>query len=286
MTAYAIDIFSQMMPRRLPFVVLLLATACARQQREAHVFLDCNSIGYCTDASGKVAGHFLVSPNFEWPSYGRTQYGDRHSALDQITPANVSKLEVAWRFHTGEGAPEFKTRAPTALEVTPLVFRGTMYLSTPLGRVFAVDPTSGQRRWVYDPQVDRTIYFGDFANRGVALWLDSTASAGSRCSLRIFVATIDTRLISIDANTGTPCSDFGQQGSIQLRNGLRNTPANAGRVRGDITTNGSRRRRCSWIRSRRQQSHRCRERRGPRIRRAHRSVALDLASSSSGLHDS
>ena len=228
MPAYAIDIFSQMMPRRLPFVVLLLATACARQQREAHVFLDCNSIGYCTDASGKVAGHFLVSPNFEWPSYGRTQYGDRHSALDQITPANVSKLEVAWRFHTGEGAPEFKTRAPTALEVTPLVFRATMYLSTPLGRVFAVDPTSGQRRWVYDPQVDRTIYFGDFANRGVALWLDSTASAGSRCSLRIFVATIDTRLISIDANTGTPCSDFGQQGSIQLRNGLRNTPANAG----------------------------------------------------------
>jgi quinoprotein glucose dehydrogenase len=163
----------------------------------------------------------------DWPSYGRTPYGDRHSPLRQITRENVGKLEVAWRFHTGEAAPEFKTRAPTALEVTPLVFRGTMYLSTPLGRVFALDPTSGVRRWVYDPRVDKSINFGDFANRGVALWLDTTAAAGSRCSLRVFVATIDTRLIALDAENGTPCSDFGQQGTVQLRNGLRNPPANA-----------------------------------------------------------
>jgi len=177
------------------------------------------------------AGQIVVPPpspsDSDWPSYGRTPYGDRHSPLTQITPNNVSKLEVAWRFHTGEGAPEFKTRAPTALEVTPLVFRGTMYLSTPLGRVFALDPTSGAQRWVYDPQVDRNIYFGDFANRGVALWLDPAAAAGSRCSLRVFVATIDTRLIALDAATGTPCSDFGQQGTVQLRTGLRNPPANA-----------------------------------------------------------
>ncbi|MDP9200899.1 MAG: PQQ-binding-like beta-propeller repeat protein, partial [Gemmatimonadota bacterium] len=178
------------------------------------------------------AGQMVVptpsaGPDSDWPSYGRTPYGDRHSPLRQITPQNVSTLEVAWRFHTGEGAPAFKTRAPTALEVTPLVFRGTMYLSTPLGRVFALDPTSGARRWVYDPEVDRTINFGDFANRGVALWLDAGAAAASRCSLRVFVATIDTRLIALDAATGTPCSDFGQRGTVQLRNGLRNAPASA-----------------------------------------------------------
>ena len=216
------------MPRRLSFLVLLLTTACTRHQRVVHVFMDCNIQGYCTEAARVTTELIEARPDEEWPSYGRTPYGDRHSPLKQITPQNVSKLEVAWRFHTGEGAPEFKTRAPTALEVTPLVFRGTMYLSTPLGRVFAVDPTSGNRRWVYDPQVDRNIYFGDFANRGVALWLDSTAAAGSRCSLRIYIATIDTRLIALDAATGTPCSDFGQQGTVQLRNGLRNTPANAG----------------------------------------------------------
>src|SRR6266404_4193191 len=120
----------------------------------------------------------------EWPSYGRTPYADRHSPLRQIDTSNVSKLEVAWRFHTGEGAPAFSTRAPTALEVTPLVFRGAMYLSTPLGSVFALDPVTGTQRWVYDPQIDRTTQFGDFANRGVALWADSTVVNGSRCSTR------------------------------------------------------------------------------------------------------
>jgi quinoprotein glucose dehydrogenase len=160
----------------------------------------------------------------EWLSYGRTPYGDRHSPLRQIDTGNVSTLEVAWRFHTGEGAPEFKTRSPTALEVTPVVFRGTMYLSTPLGRVFALDPVTGARRWVYDPQIDRTTQFGDFANRGVALWLDYAAVAGSRCSLRVFVATIDTRLIALDAASGSPCTDFGAGGTVRLRDGLRNPP--------------------------------------------------------------
>jgi quinoprotein glucose dehydrogenase len=102
-----------------------------------------------------------------------------------------------------------------------------MYISTPLGRVFALDPASGAQRWVYDPQVDKTIHFGDFANRGVALWLDPATAAGSRCSVRVFVATIDTRLTSLDAATGLPCAEFGQGGTVQLRDGLRNPPANA-----------------------------------------------------------
>ena len=166
-------------------------------------------------------------PDADWAWYGRTPYGDRHSPLRQITTENVSKLEVAWRFHTGEGAAAFKTRAPTALEVTPLVFRGTMYLSTPLGRVFALDPTTGVQRWRFDPKVDRGTQFGDFANRGVALWLDSAAAPGSPCSLRVFVATIDTRLIALDAATGLPCAVFGVQGTVRLRDGLKNPPANA-----------------------------------------------------------
>ena len=172
-----------MISRPLGLGLAFLATACASQ----------------------IVVAPAVAPDSEWPTYGRTSYGDRHSPLRQITAENVATLQVAWRFHTGEGAPAFKTRAPTALEVTPLVFRGTMYLSTPLGRVFALDPITGVQRWVYDPQIDRTIYFGDFANRGVALWLDTTATAGSSCSLRIFVATIDTRLIALDAASGTPC---------------------------------------------------------------------------------
>lgn len=100
-----------------------------------------------------------------------------------------------------------------------------MYLGTPLGRVFALDPVTGTQQWVYDPLIDRSVQYGDFANRGVALWLDPAATAGARCSLRIFLATIDTRLIALDAATGTPCPDFGSGGTVQLRAGLRNAPA-------------------------------------------------------------
>jgi quinoprotein glucose dehydrogenase len=202
--------------------VLFLAAACAGQRGGGA--LPCNSPQvFCAQ------GTLVTSPpdgaGTDWPSYGRSPYGDRHSPLQQINTANVSQLQVAWRFHTGEGAPEFKGKAPTALEVTPLVFRGTMYLSTPLGRVFALDPTSGVERWHFDPQVDRGITFGDFANRGVALWLDSVAVPNAACALRVFVATIDTRLIALDAATGLPCTDFGERGTVQLREGLRNPPA-------------------------------------------------------------
>ncbi len=116
-----------LMIRRLSSVILALAAAaCAHQQRTVKVFQTCSSFGFCTDTQYQELTASAVGS--DWPAYGRTPYGDRHSPLRQITPGNVSTLEVAWRFHTGEGAPEFKTRAPTALEVTPLVFRGTMYL--------------------------------------------------------------------------------------------------------------------------------------------------------------
>jgi quinoprotein glucose dehydrogenase len=206
-------------------LAVFLGAACAHHRASARVFQDCNVAGYCTDLQFRdSAERANVAAESDWPSYGRTPYGDRHSPLSQINTGNVSKLEIAWRFHTGEGAPEFKTRSPTALEVTPLVFRGTMYLSTPLGRVFALDPITGVQRWVFDPQIDRNIQFGDFANRGVALWSDDAVVTGSRCSLRIFLATIDTRLIALDAATGTPCANFGAGGTVNLRDGLRNQP--------------------------------------------------------------
>jgi quinoprotein glucose dehydrogenase len=166
------------------------------------------------------------SASGDWAWYGRTESGTRDSPLSQITRENVSRLEVAWRFHTGEGASEFKTNAPTALEVTPLVFRNTMYLSTPLGRVFALDPATGKEHWRFDPKVDRTTRFGDFANRGVALWEDSSVAAGSLCAVRVFIATIDTRLIALDGASGIPCVGFGKDGTVQLKDGLRNAPQN------------------------------------------------------------
>ena len=87
--------------------VVFLATACAHHPRADRLYLDCNQVGYCTDQFGHITGPTVVASESDWPSYGRTPYGERHSPLHQIDTSNVSKLEVAWRFHTGEGAPEF-----------------------------------------------------------------------------------------------------------------------------------------------------------------------------------
>jgi quinoprotein glucose dehydrogenase len=160
----------------------------------------------------------------EWKSYGYDPGGTRYSPLRQLTRENVQRLQVAWTYRTGEADPRFATRRDTSFEATPIIADGTMYLSTPLGRVIALDPATGEERWVYDPKVDRNLEFGDFTNRGVATWTDPQASAGMPCQRRIFIATIDARLIALNAANGQPCSNFGSQSGIDLRVGLRNPP--------------------------------------------------------------
>lgn len=160
----------------------------------------------------------------DWPVYGRDPEGTRFSPLTQIARTNVAQLQVAWTYHTGEMAERFATSEETSLEVTPLMVDGTLYLSTPLGRVIALDPTSGAERWVFDPQIDRSITYGDFTNRGVATWLDSAAVPGTSCRRRIYVATIDGRLIALDADRGRPCPGFGENGTARLKTRLRVPP--------------------------------------------------------------
>ena len=160
----------------------------------------------------------------EWPAYGGDALGARYSPLAEITRDNVASLRVAWTFRTGETPAAAPTRRPTAFEATPIVADGTLYLSTPLGRVFALDPTTGGERWRFDPRVNPATPYGDFTNRGVATWLDALAPAGVACRRRVFVATIDARLIALDGATGVPCADFGDRGTVDLRRGLRNPP--------------------------------------------------------------
>ncbi len=164
------------------------------------------------------------SGSVEWRSYGRDPGGSRYAPIDDISRDNVARLRVAWTYRTRETDSAFATRRETSLEATPLVVDGTMYLATPLGRVIALDPATGLERWVFDPGVDRRINFGDFTNRGVTTWLDASASPSAACRRRIFVAVIDARLIALDARTGRPCADFGANGTVDLRVGLRNPP--------------------------------------------------------------
>ena len=156
----------------------------------------------------------------DWPNYGRTPGGDRHSPVRQIDRANVGTLALAWDYKTGEAGIE--TGNPTALEATPLVVDGVMYLATPLGRVIALDPVTGQQRWVRDVGVKRDRHFGDWVNRGVSYWRDPHEKKSRSCSRRIFFGVVDARMVALDAATGEYCKGFGADGIIDLVPLLRN----------------------------------------------------------------
>ena len=148
----------------------------------------------------------------EWRAYGYDALGSRFSPLADINRNNVTRLRVAWTFHTGEPLPAGRRRS---LETTPIVVNGVMYLATPLGKVIALDPVTGREKWTFDARVAAEARFGDFASRGVSHWRD-----------RILYATVDARLVALDTATGRPITSFGDSGVVNLRRGLHNAPQN------------------------------------------------------------
>jgi quinoprotein glucose dehydrogenase len=165
------------------------------------------------------AAHAQASRDTEWPNYGNDPGGMRYSPLSQINRENVSKLKVAWTFHTGDVSDGSRHRRRSGFEATPILVDGKLYVTTAFNRVIALDPETGKQLWAYDPKVDLTLDYGDgLINRGVATWLDGKRPSGQPCRRRIYEATQDARLIALDAATGKPCVDFGQNGQVDLRN--------------------------------------------------------------------
>ena len=159
----------------------------------------------------------------EWTAYGGGK-GLRYSPLADITRENLQRLEIAWVHHSGDVSDgEGAVQSTTAYEVTPLLVDGTLYFCSPFNRVFALDPESGDERWVYDPEIDlRGRYANQLVCRGVATWLDPDWQEGEGrvCRRRIYTATNDGRLIALDAATGEPCVDFGDGGEVNLKRGV------------------------------------------------------------------
>ena len=184
-------------------------------------------LGACARLSPAPAPPPSASAAGDWPSYGGGVEGARHSPLADIDTASVRRLALAWTYHTGELGPESRTPGRRSLEVTPIVVDGTMYIITPLARIIALDPVTGRERWRYDARLDRGIGFGDHTSRGVSTWLDPSRAAGAACRRRILAATIDAKLLALDAASGRPCEDFGERGVVDLRTGLRNAPEEA-----------------------------------------------------------
>lgn len=157
----------------------------------------------------------------EWSSYGADPGGSRYSALDQINSGNVKKLRKTWTYRTGEFDPKDETTQGGSYEATPILAEGKLYVSSPFARVFAIDPATGKEFWRYDSHLDATAHYAESANRGVSSWVDASAAPDAVCRHRIFLATLDSRLIALDGATGAPCADFGNQGVVDLSRGVR-----------------------------------------------------------------
>jgi quinoprotein glucose dehydrogenase len=154
----------------------------------------------------------------EWPTADGVG-GAHHSALADITPANVASLEVAWTYRTGDVNDGKDGKAATAFEATPVMVDGVLYLSTPGSRVVALDAETGRRRWSFDAAVDRSAQ-SLVASRGVSVWLDPERPEGDPCQRRVFLAALDARLFALDARDGRPCADFGDRGQVDLGAGV------------------------------------------------------------------
>jgi quinoprotein glucose dehydrogenase len=193
------------------------------------------------------AGPLRAAP-FEWTAYGGDGNGQRHAPLAQITPQNVGNLDLAWTFRTGELGEGF-ARAHDALtfETTPLLIGDTLYFNTATGKVFALDAAKGSERWQFDAQVPRDRDYSEMATRGVSWWRDANAVAGAACAQRILFATIDARLLALDARTGKRCTDFGANGEVALSKGVRLSDRRIGQyevtsppaIAGDVAIVGS-----------------------------------------------
>ena len=176
---------------------------------------------FCATGLFEAAGQ-AAEPVEDWPCYGRDPGGMRYSPLMEITRENVSQLKVAWVFHTGDISDGKGRQKRSGFETTPILVDGTLYLTTPFNRVIALDPETGKQLWAHDPKTELTWNYGDgLINRGVSAWPVSAGPEGAvsenQRGRRIFEATLDARLIALDAKTGKPCPDFGQNGQVSLR---------------------------------------------------------------------
>lgn len=149
----------------------------------------------------------------DWRSWGNDKGGSRFSPLDQITPANVGKLKVAWTYRAGYGDDGVRGN----MEMTPLKIGNRLYMCTPYNDIIALDAVSGKEAWRYHSQVDRKGFV--YSNcRGVTYY--EVPEATGVCAKRIFSTTFSGDLFALDAVTGKLCPEFGTDGKVALRKGL------------------------------------------------------------------
>lgn len=151
----------------------------------------------------------------EWRTYAGSKDGNRYSANDELTPANVRQLKVAWTFssHDKDSANRSQNQC------NPIIVDGIMYASTPKLKLFALDAASGVQKWMFDPATQDTSKKSDplayyKVCRGVLYWADDNGN-----NKRIFYS-VGSKTFAINAETGEPIKDFGKGGYLDLTKDL------------------------------------------------------------------
>ncbi|EIE50036.1 glucose dehydrogenase [Salipiger aestuarii] len=155
----------------------------------------------------------------DWPTWGGDERAQRYSPLDQITPENVAQLERAWVYHTGD-LPSGETEGKYSPENTPLKVGDDLLMCTAMNILISVDARTGEENWRYNPDVPAEAIPYGATCRGVSVWTDPAKAEGDACATRVIEATIDARLIAVDTETGEPCADFGDNGNVDLWEGI------------------------------------------------------------------
>ncbi|HXR00835.1 MAG TPA: glucose/quinate/shikimate family membrane-bound PQQ-dependent dehydrogenase [Pseudomonas sp.] len=226
-------------PGGMPTVALSIAVVLAGLTALASQFTSPGEIKGTLDRDDAgVAYDPQPMPEGDWQAYGRSEHGNRYSPLKQITPANVGKLQEAWRIRTGD-LPTAEDPVELTNENTPLKVNGMVYACTPHSKVLALDPDTGKTIWSYDPQISKqgaknftgwahmtcrgVSYYDEaaYAKSDVGAPAAALSAAGtaiaSACPRRLYLPTADARLIALNADTGKVCEDFANKGAVDLR---------------------------------------------------------------------
>lgn len=163
------------------------------------------------DFSGPLSG---------WDAWGGDLGGSRFSPLNQITPENAWALKPAWTYHIG--LEKLEGMHAATFQATPIIAENRLYVCSGTGKIAALDPETGKEIWATQPKSDLG---GTYMQncKGVTYARDTQTPEGQECAGRIFVGTLDGRMIALDSASGKLCASFGQNGILDLKPGLGKT---------------------------------------------------------------
>lgn len=163
----------------------------------------------------------------DWTDWGQGPAGQRFAAVEQISRNNVDKLAVVWTARTGD-VPQ-STGSGAEDQNTPQQIGDRLYVCTAYGKVLALDVDTGEEKWKFDPEAkspnwQRCRGLAYFDGNEAALRASGASGrsgdVAAGCRRRLFLPTIDARLIALDPDSGKPCTDFGKDGVVDLTQGM------------------------------------------------------------------